>query len=79
MVRHGAAPVTYKVVGAGDDLLVCVDDANLEPPPSPARPNGTATRGRGLFLIRSFMDEFQMRHLEVGGTEVTLVKYTVSK
>ncbi len=34
---------------------------------------------RGLFLIRSFMDEFQMAHLEHGGTEVTLVKYTVSK
>ena len=37
------------------------------------------TSGRGIFLIRSFMDEFQMRHLEPHGTEVTLVKYTVSK
>ena len=35
--------------------------------------------GRGIFLIRSFMDEFQMRRLEPGGTEVTLVKYLVSK
>jgi len=35
--------------------------------------------GRGIFLIRSFMDEFLVRRLELGGTEVTLVKYTVSK
>jgi len=37
------------------------------------------TSGRGLFLMRSFMDEFELAHLEQGGTEVTLVKYTVSK
>ena len=37
------------------------------------------TSGRGIFLIRSFMDEFQIRRLEPGGTEVTLVKYMVSK
>jgi anti-sigma regulatory factor (Ser/Thr protein kinase) len=37
------------------------------------------TSGRGIFLIRSFMDEFEMRHLAVGGTELTLVKYLVSK
>ena len=35
--------------------------------------------GRGIFLIRSFMDEFQIRQLEPSGTEVTLVKYLVSK
>ena len=37
------------------------------------------TSGRGIFLIRSFMDEFQMRRRNPGGTEVTLVKYMVSK
>ena len=37
------------------------------------------TSGRGIFLIRSFMDDFQMRRLEPGGTEVTLIKYLVSK
>lgn len=31
--------------------------------------------GRGIFLIRAFMDECQIRRLEPGGTEVTLVKY----
>ena len=37
------------------------------------------TSGRGIFLIRSFMDEFEMRHRDPQGTEVTLVKYVVSK
>jgi len=37
------------------------------------------TSGRGIFLIRSFMDEFEMRRREPQGTEVTLVKYVVSK
>lgn len=35
--------------------------------------------GRGIFLIKAFMDEFQVRRLDPGGTEVTLVKYLVSK
>lgn len=30
--------------------------------------------GRGIFLIRSFMDDFQVQNVEGGGTEVTLVK-----
>jgi len=48
--------------------------------PDPLAPeNLMRTSGRGLFLIRSFMDEFQVRRLEPGGTEVTLVKYMVSK
>jgi len=37
------------------------------------------TSGRGIFLIRSFMDEVEMRRREPSGTEVTLVKYVVSK
>jgi len=35
--------------------------------------------GRGIFLIKAFMDDFRVRRLEPGGTEVTLVKYLVSK
>jgi serine/threonine-protein kinase RsbW len=31
--------------------------------------------GRGLLLIRAFTDEFKIRHLAGGGTEVTLVKF----
>ena len=30
--------------------------------------------GRGIFLIRTFMDEFRVKHLPGSGTEVTLVK-----
>jgi len=41
--------------------------------------NFMRTSGRGIFLIRSFMDEFEIRRLDPGGTEVTLVKYMVSK
>jgi len=48
--------------------------------PDPLAPeNLMRTSGRGIFLIRSFMDDFQMRHLETGGTEVTLIKNLVSK
>jgi serine/threonine-protein kinase RsbW len=48
--------------------------------PDPLLPeNLMQTSGRGIFLVRSFMDEFQIRHLEPAGTEVTLVKYMVSK
>ena len=30
--------------------------------------------GRGIFLIRTFMDEFRVEHCASSGTEVTLVK-----
>ena len=53
---------------------------DFESLPDPLAPeNLMRTSGRGIFLIRSFMDEFEMRHLESGGTEVTLVKFLVSK
>jgi serine/threonine-protein kinase RsbW len=48
--------------------------------PDPLAPeNLMRTSGRGIFLIRSFMDEFRMRRIEPSGTEVTLVKFSVSK
>ncbi len=31
--------------------------------------------GRGILLIRSFMDEFEARQLEPNGTEFKMVKY----
>jgi serine/threonine-protein kinase RsbW len=52
----------------------------LEEVPDPLAPeNLMRTSGRGIFLIKSFMDDFRMRRLESGGTEVTLVKNLVSK
>ncbi|MGH9446040.1 MAG: ATP-binding protein [Terriglobia bacterium] len=35
--------------------------------------------GRGIFLIRSFVDEFRVENLQGQGTEVTLVKRRNSK
>ena len=52
----------------------------FEDVPDPLAPeNIMRTSGRGIFLIRSFMDEFEIRRGERGGMEVTLVKYAVSK
>jgi len=43
--------------------------------PHPLEPeNLLKVSGRGIFLIRSFMDDFQVKKLPVKGTEVTLVK-----
>jgi serine/threonine-protein kinase RsbW len=53
------------------------DFDNLPDPLAPE--NLLRTSGRGIFLVRSFMDEVQLRHLESGGTEVTLVKNVESK
>jgi serine/threonine-protein kinase RsbW len=48
--------------------------------PDPLAPeNLLRTSGRGIFLMRSFMDAVDLRHLEAGGTEVTLVKNVESK
>jgi serine/threonine-protein kinase RsbW len=35
--------------------------------------------GRGIFLMRAFMDDLQVRRLEPVGTEVTLVKNVAKK
>ena len=72
-VAHEAERFTVRIADQGEGF----DFENLPDPLAPE--NLMRTSGRGIFLIRSFMDEFQMRHLEPTGTEVTLVKYTVSK
>ena len=53
------------------------DFSSLPDPLSPE--NLMSASGRGIFLVRSVMDEFQVRRLDPAGTEVTLVKYMVSK
>ena len=67
-----------------DKLVIHVLDEgkgfNLSSVPDPlAQENLLSTSGRGIFLIKSFMDDFQVRRLEPRGSEVTLVKYLVSK
>ena len=72
-VTHNSQRFTVRIADQGEGF-------NFETVPDPlAEENIMRTSGRGIFLIRSFMDEFEMRHLEPGGTEVTLVKYLVSK
>ena len=64
---------TVRVADEGEGF----DYVNLPDPLTPE--NLLRTSGRGIFLIRSFMDDFHSRRLEPGGTEVTLVKFAVSK
>jgi serine/threonine-protein kinase RsbW len=72
-VAHEGGRYTVRIADEGEGF-------DFEAVPDPLQPeNLMRTSGRGLFLIRSFMDEFLMAHLEQGGTEVTLIKYTVSK
>jgi serine/threonine-protein kinase RsbW len=72
-VAHSAGRYTVRIADEGEGFA-------FEDLPDPLAPeNLMRTSGRGIFLIRSFMDEFEMRHLESGGTEVTLVKFLVSK
>jgi len=72
-VGHNAEKFTVRISDQGDGF-------DVESLPDPVAPeNLMRTSGRGIFLIRSFMDEFEIHRHEQGGMEVTLVKYTVSK
>lgn len=76
--------VRLSVSKSGEALTVRIADEgegfDCENLPDPLAPeNLFRSSGRGIFLIRSFMDECQIRRLEPGGTEVTLVKHMVSK
>lgn len=72
-VSKNAQGLTVRIADEGEGF----DVENLPDPL--AEENLFRASGRGIFLIRSFMDEFQIRRLELGGTEVTLVKHMVSK
>ena len=72
-VTHGGERYTIRIADEGEGF-----DFNALPDPL-APENLMRTSGRGIFLIRSFMDECEMRRREPSGTEVTLVKYMVSK
>lgn len=84
-VVHGNRYNARKKVGLriavqADRLVVTVDDEGegfeLEALPDPvAGENILQQSGRGIFLIRAFVDEFQVRRLSPKGTEVKLVKY----
>ncbi|HXM20774.1 MAG TPA: ATP-binding protein [Terriglobales bacterium] len=63
----------------GSDLIITIRDQgkglDLDKIPDPLAPeNLLKTSGRGIFLIRSFMDEVQI-HPSQTGTEIKLVKH----
>jgi serine/threonine-protein kinase RsbW len=48
---------------------------NLEDVPDPlADENILKSSGRGIFLMRSFMDEFEVHHSSEGGAEIVMAK-----
>jgi serine/threonine-protein kinase RsbW len=62
-----------------NDLVITIKDQgkglDLEKVPDPLAPeNLLKTSGRGIFLIRSFMDEVQIRPSQTG-TEIKLIKH----
>ena len=82
-VRHGNEYDSNKVVTAtfetnADSLAIRIADQGLgldpDTIPDPLAPeNILRSSGRGIFLIRAFMDEVKFRQLHPG-TEVTLIK-----
>jgi serine/threonine-protein kinase RsbW len=73
-VSQGSGRLSVKIAdqGEGFDMLELPDPLSEE--------NLLRNSGRGIFLIKAFMDEVQVRRTQQPkGTEVTLVKYLVSK
>jgi serine/threonine-protein kinase RsbW len=72
--------VHVSVLKGPDRLQVTIADQgkgfDLAEVPDPlSETNLLRYSGRGMFLIRAFMDELQVRRLSPQGTEVTLTKY----
>ncbi len=75
--REKKIHVTFELLPA--KLEITVRDQgpgfNLEDVPDPlAEENLLKTSGRGIFLMRSFMDEFAVRPSRQGGAEVVMAK-----
>jgi serine/threonine-protein kinase RsbW len=83
-VLHGNAydpkkKVVVSFENTGNDFIVTIADQGrgLDPAnvPDPLDPQNLLKQsGRGIFLIRSFMDEVRFRTLDPG-TEITLIKH----
>jgi serine/threonine-protein kinase RsbW len=72
-VSNGPRRIEVKIADQGDGF-------DLDKLPDPlSDENILRNSGRGIFLIRAFMDEVLVRRATPLGTEVTLVKYLVSK
>ena len=69
--------IAYEMTPKGMVITVTDQGKGLDPQsiPDPLAPeNLMKPSGRGIFLIRSFMDEVTIRNLDPG-TEITLVKH----
>jgi serine/threonine-protein kinase RsbW len=83
--QYSAHKKVHVSVSKGPDrLTVTIADQgrgfDLDALPDPlAEDNLLRNSGRGIFLIRAFMDELQVRRLSPNGTEVTLTKFLVRK
>jgi serine/threonine-protein kinase RsbW len=83
-IRHGNKNDASKRVGLRfeiykDRLEIRVRDQgdgfNIAEVPDPcSAENLLKVSGRGIFLIRTFMDEFHVKYVPGSGTEVTMVK-----
>ena len=79
---NGAKQIQASFENTGSSLVFSIADEGegLDPEtlPDPLAPeNLLRSSGRGIFLIRSFMDEVHFRRLDPG-TELTLIKYLVA-
>jgi len=72
-VSKNSEKLTVRIADEGEGF----DVKDLPDPLAPE--NLFRSSGRGIFLIRTFMDECEIRRLEPGGTEVTLVKHMAAK
>ena len=82
--RYNARKKVHLVVQtAGNRMTVVIRDegegfdVNALPDPL-AEENLLRQSGRGLLLIQAFMDEFEIRKADPGGTEVRMVKYVAA-
>ncbi len=79
--RYNSHKRVHLRVQKGDDRITVsvADEGNgfeLNSVPDPlAEENLLQQSGRGILLIRAFVDDYQMQRLAPAGTEVKLVKY----
>lgn len=68
-IRKGPGKLTVRIADEGEGF-------DYEDLPDPLAPENLLRHsGRGIFLIRAFTDEFEVRRRAPAGTEVVLVKY----
>jgi serine/threonine-protein kinase RsbW len=70
--------IRFLVMEDGLEIHVRDEGQGFDPSAVPdplARENILSVSGRGIFLVRKFMDEFRIEKTPAGGTEVIMVKH----